>query len=556
MKTLTLHSQLQEYFIKSIILSEDDYNLYEAEDFKVDKMIVLAEYNVSKQDLFNRLLRFKHTNINTVYKIFQENNKIYTVSELLTSQRLEMYLSKNTFRESEINIILDSMLDMLIQLKDKNLSLSIKIEDFRVDKNKNIILDNTLNIIHYINDEKIIFELGRLIFFLMRKSIYKEDNELKENEKYSKALCGLVNRMIGIKSTKQFKDLSPLKSLVKKSTPYAQINCEPTVCSEESRSFFSKFLSFIALILVIMSGIYLLTYEKKILKINDINFLESIQYHIAGYIGKSEAQYALGRMYENGYGVEKNINDSLNWYKKSANSDNILAQLYLAKMYEDEKLKIKDMKQAIYWYTKSAQNGNEIAQFNLGSIYYDRESPLESIKWLEMAAAQNYKHSYYLLGLVYLNITGKAIDYKKAFAYFSKGTAANDKYSEMLTAYMYDNGYGVEKDTTKAFTLYTKAALAGYEMAQMNLAHKYYFGLDMKIDKDKAKYWYKKAAEQGNTTAQEHLIQLKQKPTIKQKKNLKTKKVYKLPITDVKPIIYDEEKVCRAKKYKLWSFYR
>lgn len=48
--------------------------------------------------------------------------------------------------------------------------------------------------------------------------------------------------------------------------------------------------------------------------------------------GDAEAQYNVGLFYENGYGVTKNINNALEWYKKAARNGNSLAKSSLKRL--------------------------------------------------------------------------------------------------------------------------------------------------------------------------------------------------------------------------------
>jgi len=516
MKTLTPHSQLEDYFINAVIHSNDESNLYKVEDFKLDKSVLLSQYNVSKKDMYEKLLYFKHPNIIGIDKIFEKNQQLYTISKLSNDIKLEKYLLSNSFSESEINTNLNSMLDMMIQLKNIELSFNIKIDNLVVNRDKNILLDNALNLINYSNDEQMIYELGTLMYLLITKEIYKGTDELKPSQKYSRALCGLVNRMLGINSNKKFKTLTELKILIQQSVKFDENSCEPIVCEQSANNPFSKFLSLMAVLLIISAGLYVVLSDKKILKPSEMGLVQSIQFHIAGYMNKSKAQYALGEMYEKGYVVDVDLKESLSWYEKSANNDNVYAKLYLGYLYQQGEIVPKDIYKAIYWYEEAAKDGSEYAQYNLGQIYYkgsDVQKDIQkAIKWFELAARQDYKKSYYILGLLYLNSDGDEIDYKKSFDYFSKGLDSNDSYSQMAVAYMYQNGYGVIKDSKKAISLYEEAAKNSHKVAQYNLARVYHYGKGVKVDKKKARYWYTLASKQGYKEAVEGLKKLNQKP--------------------------------------------
>ncbi len=85
--------------------------------------------------------------------------------------------------------------------------------------------------------------------------------------------------------------------------------------------------------------------------------------------GDATAQYVLATLYNNGQGVEKNSQKAVEWYQKSADQNNDLAQYSLGIMYEfgDEGLD-KNEQEAQKWYRLAANNGNYFAQNKLGLV--------------------------------------------------------------------------------------------------------------------------------------------------------------------------------------------
>ena len=75
-----------------------------------------------------------------------------------------------------------------------------------------------------------------------------------------------------------------------------------------------------------------------------------------------EAQFRLGYLYRNGYGVEKDFIKSVFWYRKAAMAGHALAQQYYAINLELGRGTAKDMSEAALWYRKSAEQGNPDAQ--------------------------------------------------------------------------------------------------------------------------------------------------------------------------------------------------
>jgi TPR repeat protein len=68
-------------------------------------------------------------------------------------------------------------------------------------------------------------------------------------------------------------------------------------------------------------------------------------------------------MYQSGYGVEKNYDEALNWYRKAAKKGNATAEWKLGFMYENGLGGIeKDITEAVAWHRKASAKGNSKAQ--------------------------------------------------------------------------------------------------------------------------------------------------------------------------------------------------
>ncbi|RGB36617.1 kinase-like domain-containing protein [Rhizophagus diaphanus] len=86
-------------------------------------------------------------------------------------------------------------------------------------------------------------------------------------------------------------------------------------------------------------------------------------------LGNSLGMNNLGCCYYKGIGVIVDKQKSFDLFQKGANSGNYLAQYNLASMYESGKN--KDINQAIYWYEKSAEQGYQYAQNRLSHLIND-----------------------------------------------------------------------------------------------------------------------------------------------------------------------------------------
>ena len=66
--------------------------------------------------------------------------------------------------------------------------------------------------------------------------------------------------------------------------------------------------------------------------------------------------YHLGRLYNFGYGTERNFSEALKWFQKAATADNSYAQYSLGSLYYYGKGTEHNYKKAFGWFKKSADN--------------------------------------------------------------------------------------------------------------------------------------------------------------------------------------------------------
>ena len=81
------------------------------------------------------------------------------------------------------------------------------------------------------------------------------------------------------------------------------------------------------------------------------------------------AQFLLGRCYERGEGVEKNLSKAVELYTKAADQGYAPAQCYLGRRYVMGEGVEKNLSKAVELFTKAADQGNAWAQCKLGRCY-------------------------------------------------------------------------------------------------------------------------------------------------------------------------------------------
>jgi TPR repeat protein len=87
----------------------------------------------------------------------------------------------------------------------------------------------------------------------------------------------------------------------------------------------------------------------------------------------------------------------------------------------------KDDFEAVKWYRKAAEQNHALAQVFLGSCYANgravAKDEAEAVKWLHKAAELNCVPAQTLLGLCYVNAQGVPQDFVKGHAWLSLGAA-------------------------------------------------------------------------------------------------------------------------------------
>ena len=84
--------------------------------------------------------------------------------------------------------------------------------------------------------------------------------------------------------------------------------------------------------------------------------------------GNTDAQYYLGVLYDNGYGVTKDYIEAQKWYQKAAGQGYASAQFNLGYLYAHGQGVKQDYTLAVKWYQKAAVQGDSDAQYNLAHL--------------------------------------------------------------------------------------------------------------------------------------------------------------------------------------------
>jgi len=121
-----------------------------------------------------------------------------------------------------------------------------------------------------------------------------------------------------------------------------------------------------------------------------INLFDKFQKYAEN--GSIRGQYAIGRMYDEGIGTEKNIELATYWYRKASEQGSSDSQIRLS-----FKLNNQNTQESFFWLTSSANQGWGIAQFALGMKYYGGMGVPKNTRlayfWLLLAASDGSKNA-------------------------------------------------------------------------------------------------------------------------------------------------------------------
>jgi len=97
----------------------------------------------------------------------------------------------------------------------------------------------------------------------------------------------------------------------------------------------------------------------------------AMSFSLAAQDGNAEAQFLLGKCYQDGTGVEQDFGKAAQWFKKAADQDHTEAQFLLGKCYQDGTGIERDIEKAEKWLEKAADRGHAEAKDLWASINKD-----------------------------------------------------------------------------------------------------------------------------------------------------------------------------------------
>lgn len=150
--------------------------------------------------------------------------------------------------------------------------------------------------------------------------------------------------------------------------------------------------------------------------------------------GYSPAQYQMGLIHHNGYGVPKSSQKAFEFFSLAAEQNYPDALFSLSLMYSEGETVKKDLYKAFTLMEKAANKELPAAQFNLGVMYFNGEGVardyLRASRWYKKAANQNYALAQFNLALMHFE---------------GQGVPKSNEQSYIWNIIAFKNGYALAK---------------------------------------------------------------------------------------------------------------
>ncbi|MBO1926636.1 sel1 repeat family protein [Thiomicrorhabdus sp. 6S2-11] len=190
--------------------------------------------------------------------------------------------------------------------------------------------------------------------------------------------------------------------------------------------------------------------------------------------GDANAQNMLGTMFNQGLGVQQNVQSAIYWYELAAKAGDLTALQNLGTMFLYGDGVKADYARALNYFNTAANRNDKAAQYYLGIMYENgygiKQDYRQARQWYQKSADQNYYQSYYPLARLYLNGEGGEKNVTLAMNLLKIGADKREPNSLFLLGWIYDNGFDdVEQNLNKALIFYLIAANLGQNEAHDRL---------------------------------------------------------------------------------------
>lgn len=281
----------------------------------------------------------------------------------------------------------------------------------------------------------------------------------------------------------------------------------------------------VLLVSLLLSSVCLCAQDKVIERIKEIK--------AKAEAGNSEAQFDLGQLFYDGWGVPTDHAMAVKWWREAAKQGHGKARNNLGNCYRMGHGVSRDDFEAWKLFRLAAFQGLIDAQANLAGMYgegkFFGDDP-EALKLILGAAEEGSSSAQFNLGLMFFNGYGVTRDLSAAAKWYRSAAQRGNLGAQCnLGLLLYNKGEIVE-----AAKWFRTAALGGVPMAQYNYAVMCQFGEGVTKDPVEAYAWLKVASASKYDLAVEQikLRELQLSPDEKTRANERAGKIFKELLDD------------------------
>ncbi|ORY38246.1 kinase-like protein [Rhizoclosmatium globosum] len=116
------------------------------------------------------------------------------------------------------------------------------------------------------------------------------------------------------------------------------------------------------------------TLKRSTTTVSDVERVETIQDTVESAQenakhGDIKAQITIGRMLQQGDGIEKDLAKAMDWFKSAGLAGDVTSKIEVARMYENGEGSPVNLVEALHWYLEAANQNDSHAQYMVGEYY-------------------------------------------------------------------------------------------------------------------------------------------------------------------------------------------
>lgn len=209
--------------------------------------------------------------------------------------------------------------------------------------------------------------------------------------------------------------------------------------------------------------------------------------------GDAAAATLVGRIYDEGLGVDRDEPAAMKWYARGAEFGDIEAAFALGVMKAEGRGGPKDFDMAAVMFERAAAREHALANYNLAQLFLSGrgkpENPHRAAQHLAFAAQKGIAAAQYDLATLYQQGHGVKPDAYESSRWLRRAAEQGMAEAEYDYAVLLLKGYGLNADMPRALDYLRSAANKGLAGAQNRLANVYAEGVTVMVDPVEAAKW-------------------------------------------------------------------